>query len=298
MNRLYSPIIALLCLISISASGHAIDDTALMAGKADGLAFEKPTVRIQPGGVERFSFFYSDPSSNVQGFTLTACFEGPLVALPGTYSVEGCVLEIIGAEYVNAQFDNDDQDGDGREIVVGILIDFLPPFDGQTAPPTFLPQEIGRFDFFAPEDVDCFECYSVQFCDGINGNGNVVLSNKVVIENESITPVEFTDGQVCVPAYALFLRGDANNDGLVDVGDPIYLLNYLFLNGPEPPCPDAADGDNDGLINITDAVYLVFYVFGIGVAPPFPFPDCGLESFPDLDALDCIVASPACPVCP
>ena len=294
----YLLIPTLLVALVTAMTSSAADDTVLLGGKAEGTAYLDPTVRVQPGGVVAYSFFYSDPSSNLQGFTITACFEGPLVAVPGSFSIEGTVLEVVGAEYVNAQFDNDDLDGDGREMVIGILIDFLPPFDGQTAPPTFLPQEIGRFEFFAPEDVECFQCYSVEFCDNINGNGNVTLSNRVVIENESIIPVDFHDGQVCVPAYALFIRGDVNNDGIVDIGDPIYLLNYLFVNGPAPPCPDAADGDNDGLVNITDAVYMVFYVFGIGVAPPYPFPDCGLESFPDLDDLDCIVASPACPVCP
>ncbi|MEE2889770.1 MAG: dockerin type I repeat-containing protein [Planctomycetota bacterium] len=296
--KLYLLIPGLVVALLGSGITLAADDTVLFSGKAEGTAYSDPTVRIQPGGVAPYSFFYSDPSSNLQGFTITACFESPLMAVPGTFTIEGTVLEVVGAEYVNAQFDNDEFDGDGREMVIGILLDFLPPFAGQTAPPTYFPQEIGRFEFFAPEDVECFQCYPVQFCDNINGNGNVSLSNKVVIENESITPVDFNDGQVCVPAYALFIRGDVNNDGIVDVGDPIYLLNYLFINGPALPCPDASDADNDGLVNITDTVYLVFYVFGIGVAPPYPFPDCGLESFPDLDDLDCIVASPACPVCP
>ncbi|MGE4613701.1 MAG: hypothetical protein AAEJ46_05125, partial [Planctomycetota bacterium] len=76
------------------------------------------------------------------------------------------------------------------------------------------------------------------------------------------------------------------------------MLNYLFLDSAEPPCPDAADADNDGLLNITDPVFMVLYIFGIGVAPPYPFPDCGLESYPDVDGLDCLVLSPACPVCP
>jgi hypothetical protein len=255
-------------------------------------------VSIQPGGVQHFSFFYSDPSSNLQGFTITACFEGPLVALPGTFTIEGSILDDVDAEYVAMQADNSDDDGDGRQIIIGVLIDALPPFDGQTAPPTFFPQEIGRFDFYAPEDIDCSRCYPITFCNQINGNGSVVLSNKVVIDNESIDPAGYYNGQVCAPANALFVRGDANNDGLFDVADPIFMLNYLFLNSAEPPCPDAADADNDGLLNITDPVFMVLYIFGIGVAPPYPFPDCGLESYPDIDGLDCQVLSPACPVCP
>ena len=44
-----------------------------------------------------------------------------------------------------------------------------------------------------------------------------------------------------------FIRGDVNNDGAVDIGDPIYLLNALFVVGSEPPqCNDAADVNDDG----------------------------------------------------
>ena len=289
----YGLVLLLLCVGTVSA----LDDTVFLGGRSDALLFD-PTVSIQPGGVQHFSFFYSDPSSNLQGFTITACFEGPLVALPGTFTIEGSILDDVDAEYVAMQADNSDDDGDGRQIIIGVLIDALPPFDGQTAPPTFFPQEIGRFDFYAPEDIDCSRCYPITFCNQINGNGNVVLSNKVVIDNESIDPAGYYDGQVCAPANALFVRGDANNDGLFDVADPIFMLSYLFLNSAEPPCPDAADGDNDGLLNITDPVFMVLYIFGIGVAPPYPFPDCGLESYPDIDGLDCQVLSPACPVCP
>ncbi len=289
----YGLVLLLLCVGTVSA----LDDTVFLGGRSDALLFD-PTVSIQPGGVQHFSFFYSDPSSNLQGFTITACFEGPLVALPGTFTIEGSILDDVDAEYVAMQADNSDDDGDGRQIIIGVLIDALPPFDGQTAPPTFFPQEIGRFDFYAPEDIDCSRCYPITFCNQINGNGSVVLSNKVVIDNESIDPAGYYDGQVCAPANALFVRGDANNDGLFDVADPIFMLSYLFLNSVEPPCPDAADADNDGLLNITDPVFMVLYIFGIGVAPPYPFPDCGLESYPDFDGLDCQVLSPACPICP
>ena len=30
---------------------------------------------------------------------------------------------------------------------------------------------------------------------------------------------------------------DTNDDGLTDVSDPIYLLNYLYLGGPPPATP-------------------------------------------------------------
>jgi hypothetical protein len=77
-----------------------------------------------------------------------------------------------------------------------------------------------------------------------------------------------------------FIRGDANADAdppdkIVDLSDPIFILNYLFQGGPEPPCREAADADADGELNLTDGVYLLNYLFKAGPAPPHPFPGCG-----------------------
>jgi hypothetical protein len=62
--------------------------------------------------------------------------------------------------------------------------------------------------------------------------------------------------------------GDSNADGLVDIGDAIYLINYMFKDGP-PPQPHMCVGDvnNDGITNIGDALYLINYMFKDGPAP-------------------------------
>lgn len=63
------------------------------------------------------------------------------------------------------------------------------------------------------------------------------------------------------------MRGDANADGIINIGDVVYLVTYLFQNGP-PPCPmEAGDANGDGLVNIGDVVYLVTYLFGGGPPP-------------------------------
>ncbi len=58
--------------------------------------------------------------------------------------------------------------------------------------------------------------------------------------------------------------GDEDSSGLVDVRDAIYLLNYVFSNGPLP-----ADGDVncDEMINISDAVLLLEFLFANGDEP-------------------------------
>ena len=49
-----------------------------------------------------------------------------------------------------------------------------------------------------------------------------------------------------------FFRGDADNSGAVNITDGIFVLNFLFLGGPDPSCMDAADADDSGATNITD----------------------------------------------
>ena len=34
--------------------------------------------------------------------------------------------------------------------------------------------------------------------------------------------------------------GNVNGDGRIDITDPVYLLNFLFLGGPEPVGPGGA----------------------------------------------------------
>jgi hypothetical protein len=59
--------------------------------------------------------------------------------------------------------------------------------------------------------------------------------------------------------------GDANVDGYVDIADVVYLINYVFRGGPQPP--GLGDVDGDGVIDIVDIVWLIEYLFRGGPAP-------------------------------
>ncbi len=59
----------------------------------------------------------------------------------------------------------------------------------------------------------------------------------------------------------LYVCGDANADGNVNVGDAVYLINLIFHDGPSPDPEEAGDVNCDTSVNIGDAVYLVNYVF-------------------------------------
>ena len=89
-----------------------------------------------------------------------------------------------------------------------------------------------------------------------------------------------------------FLRGDANSDCTLNLTDPTFTLNFLFLEGPTPACLDAADADDTGDVVITDAVYVLTYLFLEGPEPPAPGPtvagsDPTDDLLADCEAPDC-----------
>jgi hypothetical protein len=94
-----------------------------------------------------------------------------------------------------------------------------------------------------------------------------------------------------------FYRGDANRDGWVDHTDPIYILNYLYQGGPQPPCMDAADANDDGFVDGSDPGYLLAFLYQGGPAPPYPSIDNldGEQLDPTCDAItpECDYQAPA-----
>jgi hypothetical protein len=66
--------------------------------------------------------------------------------------------------------------------------------------------------------------------------------------------------------------GDVNADGIIGIEDIVYLINYLYVNGPEPACmPITACGDvnADGLVDVSDVIYLLNYLFVNGPPPSY-----------------------------
>jgi hypothetical protein len=81
---------------------------------------------------------------------------------------------------------------------------------------------------------------------------------------------------------APFLRGDADGSGEVEITDPVFTLNSLFLGGPSPPCEDAADSNDDGGLDVSDPIHTLGSLFLGTDRPPFPGPDiAGFDGTPD-----------------
>jgi hypothetical protein len=69
-----------------------------------------------------------------------------------------------------------------------------------------------------------------------------------------------------------YFCGDANGDDAIDVSDAVYLVNYIFRDGPEPIFGYChGDANDDGGTDVSDIVMLINYIFRDG---PSPFDTC------------------------
>lgn len=78
-----------------------------------------------------------------------------------------------------------------------------------------------------------------------------------------------------------FLRGDANQDGAVDVGDVTASLSVLFA-GTFNTCADSLDANEDESHDIGDPIHVISYLFVGGPPPSAPFDNCGTDRASDL----------------
>ncbi len=65
----------------------------------------------------------------------------------------------------------------------------------------------------------------------------------------------------------IYVCGDCNGDGILDIGDIVCEINYLFKGGPPPQPYAVGDVTCDGVNDIGDVVYLINYLFKNGPAP-------------------------------
>ena len=269
------------------------------------------TIEVTVGGQTEVCFYIKNPEDNavghaqfdhIQGFSMAVSYCCD-VSASEVFDIEGTILEAIGAEFVSIQVDNDPNDGDGCELIIGVLVDAAPPFDGVTIPPMPQFQRMGCVPFAINDDEAlCGTCCAITFTDGVNGRGKTPAKNLVSVENESRSP-QLMHGEICIVGGRRgFCRGDCNYSRMgsmcVDIADATAVVSFLFLPGTwkfQPPCLDACDCNDDGRIDLADAVCILQYLFQFGEAPPAPGPGWdpitqtelpeGLD--PTADKLDC-----------
>jgi len=63
---------------------------------------------------------------------------------------------------------------------------------------------------------------------------------------------------------------DMNHDSSIDILDAVYMLNYLYKDGPPIPPDVKSDIDGSGSLDIMDAIYLIDYKYKNGPLPYCP----------------------------
>jgi hypothetical protein len=82
-----------------------------------------------------------------------------------------------------------------------------------------------------------------------------------------------------------FVRGDYDQNGIVNMFDGVWIYRFIFLGGQRADCEAAADASGNGEIDIADFLALVNWLYLGGRALPSPTPhlsvydvgDCGLD---------------------
>lgn len=86
----------------------------------------------------------------------------------------------------------------------------------------------------------------------------------------------------CIPLAIVsnprFLRGDVDGSQSREITDAIRLLSALFLDSNPPVCFDAADTNDDGHVDVSDPVAILEELFVGG--SPLPV-ECGRDATPD-----------------
>ena len=113
--------------------------------------------------------------------------------------------------------------------------------------------------------------------------GNPPVAIEVTTGTTALTP-NTVPGSITFGAG--FRRGDCNADGGIDISDAIFMLTFLFQpGGPTPTCDDACDGNDNGSLNIADPIGLLGVLFGQAPTMIPPPNSCGTDPTPDL--LEC-----------
>lgn len=105
-------------------------------------------------------------------------------------------------------------------------------------------------------------------------NKENILSGKATIGQRTFkirgevlsSPAVFSEGEVTTPSL-IALRGDVTGNGIIDVQDIVFLVNYLNKGGPAPNPLEIGDVNGDGLVDSEDLDYLTDYLFKNGPAP-------------------------------
>lgn len=94
------------------------------------------------------------------------------------------------------------------------------------------------------------------FCDPIWGNYHLHGLSACLPFNNDCDALVGAYGMACG-----YICGETNGDSVCNIGDAVYLITYIFRDGPPPTSMIGADVNMDGNVDLGDAVAIVNYIF-------------------------------------
>ena len=189
------------CQICVPADGPEFFCGGRTLGE-DGLPVPLP--RTPRGGSVELCFWYRSPvdefsnEDEIQGFTMALCYDCSFFCNEESIRFPAdSIIAQIEPEFINFHCDNDPLDGDGCEMILGVVVEATPPFEGRTLPPSDTPLLVGCMDVTVLPTAKPGFCLPIEFCDGVNGRFKVPVKNLVSVKNESLSP-QTNDCEICV----------------------------------------------------------------------------------------------------
>lgn len=241
-----------------------------------------PDQRVAPGQADVWFPLITKRKDRTQGFQVMATYDPSFLL----YEAIDFTNSVLSGRRTPEFYQVNDL---GTRIEIGCVYEFSEPIDQQNV---YLEagenQTLLSFIFDVSENapqgaqtkVDLINIFSVSR-----------IFNIFIVEGFTRLPAltgSTVDVIVLEPPFPrLFVRGDADGTGKVDISDAVKILNYLFLGGDAPPCLDAADVNDKGKVDISSAVSLLSFLFTGGAQPAVPFPNKGLDPTAD-DLSSCV----------
>ena len=252
---------------------------------------------MSSNGTATVNFYYRS-NQPLQGLSMAIRHSCKLSQVDGSTNREGGALDAANAEFVSIEIDDTSDDGDICEIVVGVLVDFQAPFDGHKLPASNSFEKLFSHDF-QDVGGSCNECLFLGYIGRADVPGGREVGNLVSIDFQS-QRVDTSNCSLCIEGDPFFRRGNCNMSSggtlSVDIADAAAQVGHVFLdgnNGYDAPCEDACDANDDGLLDAADVVFLLQFLFTPNSPDlPAPFSNTGPDTTDD--ALGCVGGNIRC----
>jgi hypothetical protein len=254
---------------------HPADDCCNPVGSNDPPELTSgDTDTKEPG--EFFSYTATAVDPDCDGNELVFTFEGA----PTWMTIDGATISgMVECDYEDAVFQVIVDDGDLSDT-----LDFSFFVDKSNVPPTItdvIDSVLVTIDHWFsyrptiddPDDPTHTVTYPQipDWCsvdaDSVFGLAPKIYSSQLV----TVVVQDYCNADTLSFPVVLWVCGDADNSGEVDIDDVVYLLLYIFSAGPPPDPYEIGNADCLNSVDIDDVVYIILYIFAFG---PTPCADC------------------------